>query len=199
MVPYLQVDIHLLHASVPLTSSITLITQLQSHNFLGDALPYVNLGQGLTATSIAAGAAHTCAVLDNGALKCWGGNTYGQLGLGDTKSRGGSAADMGDALPSVDLGTGQQATAVTAGFWLTCVVTASSNLKCFGRGGSLGIGDAFDRGGSADDMGDNLPFVSLDGSTSAMLDGSIRLCRHHHHHHHHGPYYHHRLSQLLEQ
>ncbi|PNH01075.1 hypothetical protein TSOC_013062 [Tetrabaena socialis] len=104
---------------------------------------------------------------------------------------------MGDALPSVDLGTGQQATAVTAGFWLTCVVTASSNLKCFGRGGSLGLGGNFDWGGSSD-MGDDLPFVSLDGSTSAMLDGSIRLY-HHHHHHHHGPYCHHRLSRLLEQ
>ncbi|PNH01076.1 RCC1 and BTB domain-containing protein 2, partial [Tetrabaena socialis] len=137
---------------------------------MGDVLPYVNLGQGRTATSIAAGAAHTCAVLDNGALKCWGGNTYGQLGLGDTRSRGGSAADMGDALPSVDLGTGQQATAVTAGLHSTCAVTTSSNLKCFGGGGVLGLGDKFNRGDAANRMGNSLSFASLVGSPSESDD-----------------------------
>ena len=39
---------------------------------MGDFLPAVSLGANLTATAIACGGAHTCALLSNGQLKCWG-------------------------------------------------------------------------------------------------------------------------------
>ena len=44
----------------------------------------VNLGDGRTARSIDAGSLHTCAVLDNGSLVCWGENDSGELGIGNT-------------------------------------------------------------------------------------------------------------------
>ena len=47
----------------------------------------VNLGTGRTAVSVSLGQQHTCAVLDDGSLKCWGYNGYGQLGTGDTTDR----------------------------------------------------------------------------------------------------------------
>ena len=37
-----------------------------------------------TAVSITAGDSHTCAVLNTGAVNCWGHNGYGQLGNGST-------------------------------------------------------------------------------------------------------------------
>ena len=49
----------------------------------------VNLGPGRTARAIAAGEFHTCAILDNGSLLCWGFDASGQLGYGGT-------ADVGD-------------------------------------------------------------------------------------------------------
>ena len=37
-----------------------------------------------TATSIALGGSHSCALLTGGAIKCWGDNRLGQLGDGTT-------------------------------------------------------------------------------------------------------------------
>ena len=65
-------------------------------------LPTVNLGTGRTTTAISAGGSHSCALLDNASVKCWGGNTYGQLGIGNTNHRGDDSGEMA-LLPSIDL------------------------------------------------------------------------------------------------
>jgi alpha-tubulin suppressor-like RCC1 family protein len=67
------------------------------------ALPAISLGPGRTALGLAAGGGHTCARLDDGAVKCWGLNDVGQLGLGDTLNRGDGPGQMGAALPVVQL------------------------------------------------------------------------------------------------
>jgi hypothetical protein len=72
---------------------------------MGDALPAVSLGTGRTAADISAGDTHSCALLDNGTVKCWGSSASGQGGRGDTDARGDIPGEMGDALPSIDLGS----------------------------------------------------------------------------------------------
>ncbi|MBI3978179.1 MAG: tandem-95 repeat protein, partial [Chloroflexi bacterium] len=140
---------------------------------MGDALPAVNLGAGRTATALAAGYSHTCALLDNGQIKCWGGNTFGQLGLGNTTNRGGGAGDMGDSLPAVDLGAGRTALAMTAGDWHTCALLDNGQIKCWGRNhlGQDGLGDTLSRGDGPGEMGDALPVVDLAGA--AALPGPV--------------------------
>jgi len=70
---------------------------------MGDNLPTVDLGAGRTARAISAGDSHTCAVLDNTSVKCWGKNESGQLGLGDDSTRGDVSGEMGDNLPVISL------------------------------------------------------------------------------------------------
>ncbi|MCP4752908.1 MAG: hypothetical protein GY866_18635, partial [Proteobacteria bacterium] len=109
---------------------------------MGDYLPAVDLGTGGTVIAVSAGADHTCALLDNGAVKCWGYNEYGQLGLGDTKDRGDNAQLMGNNLPSVDLGTDRTAEELALGEDHTCALLDNGAIKCWGRNdyGQLGLG-----------------------------------------------------------
>ena len=107
------------------------------------AAPAANLGTGKTAKSIAAGDEYFCAVLNDNTLKCWGNNSNGQLGLGDTNDRGDGAGEMGDALLAVNLGTGLTATSVSAGMATTCALLSDNTLKCWGSNvqGQVGQGD----------------------------------------------------------
>ena len=130
---------------------------------MGDGLYKVDLGTGRTAKSVTAGGVHTCALLDDGSVKCWGLNDRGQLGLGNTSARGDAPNEMGDNLPEVDLGTGRTAKYVTAGSYHTCAILDDDSVKCWGDndGGRLGLGDTSNRGDAAGEMGDNLPALDL--------------------------------------
>jgi len=143
---------------------------------LGGALPFVNLGAGRTATQLAAGISHTCALLDNATVKCWGQNTYGQLGIGSTANRGDGSNEMGDNLPAVNFGVGRTATQIYAFGYVTCAILDNGVTKCFGRNssGQLGLEDSVNRGTAGSQMGDNLPAVNLGvGRTATKLVGGM--------------------------
>jgi alpha-tubulin suppressor-like RCC1 family protein len=139
-------------------------------NQMGANLAYVNLGANRKVTQVAAGENRSCAVFDNGQVKCWGNNAYGALGLGDIVNRGDTATGMGDNLPTVDLGAGLKVAEMAMGESHACARFTDGRVKCWGSNvsGSLGIGAAADRGGSPGDMGDNLPFVQLGTGRKAV-------------------------------
>ncbi|AKT40379.1 hypothetical protein [Chondromyces crocatus] len=138
---------------------------------MGDALPAVDLGTGKTAVAVHAGHFHTCALLNDGSLKCWGGNDSGELGLGDTAHRGDAAGEMGDALPAVDLGTGKKAVALSVGVFRSCALLEDASFKCWGNNtaGALGLGDTSRRGDGPGEMGDALPAIDLGAGASTTL------------------------------
>jgi alpha-tubulin suppressor-like RCC1 family protein len=70
---------------------------------MGDNLPRVALRTGRTAKALTSHGDHTCVLLDNNSVKCWGSNGFGQLGVGSTGDRGDAANEMGDNLPVVEL------------------------------------------------------------------------------------------------
>jgi alpha-tubulin suppressor-like RCC1 family protein len=126
---------------------------------MGDALPAVDLGA--SAKAVAAGKHHTCALLDNNRVKCWGGNEFGQLGVGDTGARGVEAGQMGGGLPAADLGRSVSAIATGAAANHTCALLDNEKVKCWGLNdmGQLGLGDTANRGDQAGEMGDALGTV----------------------------------------
>lgn len=121
---------------------------------MGANLPSVALGTGRTAVSVSAGATVTCAILDDGRVKCWGFNGTGGLGLGDLNNRGDQSGEMGDALPAVDLGSGRTARNISVGLGHACAVLDTGALKCWGENsaGQLGLGDRKARGASPVEM-----------------------------------------------
>ena len=83
---------------------------------------------------------HTCAVLDDGSVKCWGYGRWGQLGNGNSDNVGDRPNGVGDNLTAVDLGQNGTASYIVLGGFHTCAILKQGNLKCWGynAGGQLG-------------------------------------------------------------
>src|SRR3546814_11453351 len=107
---------------------------------MGDNLPTVDLGTNRTAVAIAARYDHTCALLDDGSVKCWGENNSGQLGYGDRIDRGDGPNEMGDNLPTVGLGTERPAVAIACGRKHTCALMDDGSVKSWGRSDERSVG-----------------------------------------------------------
>ncbi len=106
----------------------------------------VDLGADRQAVAISAGGAHTCALLDNGSVRCWGLGTNGRLGYGNTTDIG-DTETPGSVAP-VDVGSGRNAVAISAGDSHTCARLENGTTRCWGLGtnGRLGYGNTTDIG-----------------------------------------------------
>ncbi|HVJ21835.1 MAG TPA: hypothetical protein VM686_40805 [Polyangiaceae bacterium] len=146
---------------------------------MGDALPPLELGTGRTVTAVSAGFAHSCALLDDGSVKCWGHGSFGQLGQGDLEHRGDQPGELGDALPAIELGSGHTALAVAAAADHSCALLDDGSVKCWGGNprGQLGLGDTNDRGDEPGEMGDTLLAADLgDRRPLAVSAGGNHTC-----------------------
>lgn len=84
--------------------------------------------------ALAAGNFHTCALVlrDNGVVRCWGSNAFGQLGDGTAS---------GHRVPAPVNGLPEEAIAITAGINHTCALTKTGEVWCWGRNDSGQLGN----------------------------------------------------------
>ncbi len=143
-----------------------------------DMITDIDLGSGRTAVDVAIGAGSSCAILDSGSVKCWGNNSEGELGQGDTTGR-----PTPPVLP-VDLGIGRKAKSLAAGYAFNCALLDNDRVKCWGRnantsndggiGGVLAIGNSNHIGNQPNEMGDILPFAMLGTNPETTQPWKVR-------------------------
>jgi alpha-tubulin suppressor-like RCC1 family protein len=144
------------------------------------------------AVQIASLREHTCVLLDDGKVRCWG-DAGGALGYPVTEPPGGGVTDplliVGDDETPADVGdveVGGTAVQVTVGGQHTCVVLDDGNARCWGKGdfGQLGYGSIDDVGDQETpsaagnlNMGGRVLQMAAGGShTCALMEGGTVRC-----------------------
>ena len=77
---------------------------------------------------------HTCAILDDGSVKCWGLNSNGQLGLGS------SIGTIEPTPPKRRLWFRPHGKAIATGEYFTCATLDNGSLMCWGEDSSEQLG-----------------------------------------------------------
>jgi len=122
--------------------------------------------------SITAGNAHTCGLLSNGSMMCWGRNNYGQIGNGSASA---------DVLNPVFVNSTDSFVSITGGDYHNCGLLENGSMMCWGRNtdGQIGNGSA---GGNALNpvfVNTTESFVSITGGeshTCSLLSNGSSMC-----------------------
>lgn len=138
-----------------------------------------------TPIQIATGTVHTCVLFESGAVRCWGQNTHGQLGIGVVTIIGDD--EPGTAAPAVDLAVASDVVAIDAGGYHNCALFDTGELQCWGRSyyGTLGLGsdehigdDELPSESTSLDFGgvEVIQFVTAEQNTCAVLSDYRVYC-----------------------
>lgn len=151
-----------------------------SDNTLGDGTtvayrtaptPVVGLKRTGPGVKVSTGYETTCGLLANGTVKCWGANSFGQLGDGTT-------AFASPSAPPVDFG-GLKARDVASGRSFSCAVLENGTARCWGSNtyGQLGNAGAASTAGvpvTVSGLG-NLKSIALGHYTAFALSADGRV------------------------
>jgi alpha-tubulin suppressor-like RCC1 family protein len=131
---------------------------------------YVDFGG--RARQIVAGALHTCALLVNGTVSCWGSGLYGALGYGNTNNVGDDETPA--SVGPVDVGG--RVVELAAGNNATCAVLRGGSVRCWGWGeqGELGHGNTESIGD--DETPASAGDIEVGGSVTHVAVGFLHVC-----------------------
>lgn len=120
-------------------------------------------------TTLTQGGGHTCAILENGTVKCWGYNNVGQLGDGTASPR----------WTPVSVAGLTNATAIAAGSAHSCALLEDGTVECWGSNldGQLGDGTQDNRltPVSVADLTNATAIATGTGNSCAVInDGTVK-------------------------
>ena len=136
------------------------ITRGDNINEMGNYLPFIDLGIESRVKQIVLGYWHTCTLIINNILKCFGAGGNGQLGYGTNEN----IIETGNYIPIINIDTGMIIKMISAGLGHTCIVYNDLiTYKCFGYNvfGQLGQGDTIGRGDSLTSTINKIPPINL--------------------------------------
>lgn len=134
---------------------------------------FVDLG-GQTAKEISAGDNHTCALLNDDTVRCWGAGYQGGLGNWSSNDIGDKGND--EATAEVKVLGNEKAKAVAAGGSNTCVLLKEGGtVKCWGSrfNGMLGPSTNQNIGDNSNEFAVT---IDLGGAPRALARGSLSFC-----------------------
>lgn len=112
---------------------------------------------------------HSCILHRAGNVRCFGDNSEGLLGLGNT-----SPVGLPAAAPDVPLG--EPAKQIVAGLDHMCALLQSGAVRCWGRAfPALGLGDGTRPIGD-DETPADLPAIEIGGAVASLADGGFHVC-----------------------
>ncbi|MBL8298372.1 MAG: hypothetical protein JNN30_08505 [Rhodanobacteraceae bacterium] len=135
--------------------------QLGDGTTLGRLTPIAVSGLSSGVSAIVAGSNYSCALLTSGGVRCWGGNTDGQLGDGSTTDR---------MLPAAIIGIGS-IVELSAGSTHTCARSTSGTLWCWGLNSRGQLGD-----NTTTDRYSPTPVNGQTSGVTAIATGSDHSC-----------------------
>ena len=138
--------------------------QIGNDAFRYSSVPVDVVGLWSGVVAVSAGSSFTCAVTAAGAVKCWGYNGYGELGIGSSAWR--------SSVPRDVVGLSSGVVAVSAGSAHACAVTDAGAVECWGRGhrGQLGNDTLAEKSREPVDV------VGLSSGVVTVSAGSVHTC-----------------------
>lgn len=124
------------------------------------AVPVTGLSSGVR--TVSAGHSYSCALTEAGGVWCWGSNSSGQLGDGNTTD---------SAVPVQVTGLQSGVAAISAGEYHACAITDDGAAKCWGQGRAGALGDGRSRSSSTP-----VSPVGLGAGVVAISAGGFHTC-----------------------
>jgi cysteine-rich repeat protein len=122
------------------------------------------LGLASGVVAVVAGDRNTCALTTTGGMKCWGEDTYGQLGDG--------GANLYQLAPVDVAGLTSGVVAMSSPGQQACAVTSSGGARCWGRDYSGQLGD----GGTNANQAAPVDVTGLTSGAAAIEAGGAHVC-----------------------